>query len=45
MAAAIRDPDPVMFFEHKALFAVKGEVPDGETSTRSARPIVRPGRT
>lgn len=30
MAAAIRDPDPVMFFEHKALFATKGEVPDGE---------------
>jgi acetoin:2,6-dichlorophenolindophenol oxidoreductase subunit beta len=30
MAAAIRDPDPVIFCEHKALFAVKGEVPDGE---------------
>lgn len=30
MAAAIRDPDPVVFFEHKALFADKGEVPDGE---------------
>ena len=30
MAAAIRDPDPVVFCEHKALFAVKGEVPDGE---------------
>ena len=30
MAAAIRDPDPVMFFEHKALLASKGEVPDGE---------------
>ena len=30
MAAAIRDPDPVVFCEHKGLFAVKGEVPDGE---------------
>jgi pyruvate dehydrogenase E1 component beta subunit len=30
MAAAIRDPDPVVFFEHKSLLATKGEVPDGE---------------
>src|SRR5215210_7216744 len=30
MAAAIRDPDPVIVCEHKGLFAVKGEVPDGE---------------
>ena len=30
MAAAIRDPDPVIFCEHKGLFATKGEVPDGE---------------
>ena len=30
IAAAIRDPDPVVFCEHKALFADKGEVPDGE---------------
>jgi len=30
MAAAIRDPDPVIFCEHKGLLAMKGEVPDGE---------------
>jgi pyruvate dehydrogenase E1 component beta subunit len=30
MAAAIRDPDPVLFFEAKGLYANKGEVPDGE---------------
>ncbi|MFQ5346520.1 MAG: alpha-ketoacid dehydrogenase subunit beta [Rhodothalassiaceae bacterium] len=29
LAAAVRDPDPVMVFEHKALYPVKGEVPDG----------------
>jgi pyruvate dehydrogenase E1 component beta subunit len=30
MAAAIRDPDPVIVCESKSLFATKGEVPDGE---------------
>jgi len=30
MAAAIRDNDPVLFFEQKSLYATKGEVPDGE---------------
>ncbi len=30
MAASIRDPDPVLFFEHKALMANKAQVPDGE---------------
>lgn len=30
MAASIRDPDPVVFFEHKALYPTKGPVPEGE---------------
>jgi pyruvate/2-oxoglutarate/acetoin dehydrogenase E1 component len=30
MAASIRDPDPVVFFEHKALMGAKAEIPDGE---------------
>jgi len=30
MAAAIRDDDPVIVCEHKALFAEKGDVPEGE---------------
>jgi acetoin:2,6-dichlorophenolindophenol oxidoreductase subunit beta len=30
LAAAIRDDDPVIVCEHKALFAEKGDVPDGE---------------
>ncbi len=30
MASAVRDDDPVIFCEHKALFATKGDVPDGD---------------
>jgi pyruvate dehydrogenase E1 component beta subunit len=30
LAAAIRDPDPVLFFEQKSLYGNKCEVPDGE---------------
>ena len=30
MAASIRDPDPVLFFEQKSLYGTKCEVPDGE---------------
>ena len=30
LAASVRDPDPVMFFEQKSLYAIKGDVPEGE---------------
>jgi pyruvate dehydrogenase E1 component beta subunit len=30
LAAAIRDPDPVLFFEQKSLYGTKGDVPAGE---------------
>jgi pyruvate dehydrogenase E1 component beta subunit len=44
LAASIRDPDPVVFFEHKALFATKGDVPDGEiVDTLGTATVVRAG--
>jgi pyruvate dehydrogenase E1 component beta subunit len=30
LAASIRDPDPVLFFEQKSLYGIKSEVPEGE---------------
>jgi len=45
LAAAVRDPDPVIFFEHKSLYPTKGEVPDGEIVDRlGVASIVRRGR-
>jgi pyruvate/2-oxoglutarate/acetoin dehydrogenase E1 component len=41
LAAAIRDPDPVLFFEQKSLYAVKGMVPDGEHVDRLGTAEVR----
>jgi pyruvate dehydrogenase E1 component beta subunit len=44
LAAAIRDPDPVIVCEHKALFAIKGEVPGGEHVVPLGQAaIARPG--
>jgi pyruvate/2-oxoglutarate/acetoin dehydrogenase E1 component len=44
MAAAIRDPDPVIVCEHKGLLATKGDVPDGEVVAELGRAsIVRQG--
>jgi pyruvate/2-oxoglutarate/acetoin dehydrogenase E1 component len=45
LAAAIRDPDPVVVFEHKALYPVKGEVPDGElVGTLGQASVLRDGK-
>lgn len=30
LAASIRDPDPVLFFEQKSMYGMKSDVPDGE---------------
>jgi pyruvate dehydrogenase E1 component beta subunit len=44
LAAAVRDPDPVLFFEHKSLYSTKGEVPDGEhVDTLGAARVLRRG--
>jgi acetoin:2,6-dichlorophenolindophenol oxidoreductase subunit beta len=41
MAASIRDPDPVIFFEHKSLMAGKATVPDGEIVDELGKATVR----
>ena len=45
LLAAIADPDPVLIFEHKLLYKVKGPVPEGHyTVPLDKAEIVRPGR-
>ncbi len=41
LAAAVRDPDPVLFFEQKSLYPVKGDVPEGEIVDELGRAAVR----
>ncbi len=44
LTAAIRDDDPVIFFQHKKLFAKEGPVPDGEYVVPLGKAAVkRPG--
>ncbi len=45
MAAAVRDDNPVIYYEHKSLYAMKADVPDGEiVDTLGTAKIVRPGK-
>jgi pyruvate/2-oxoglutarate/acetoin dehydrogenase E1 component len=44
LAASVRDPDPVIFIEHKSLYSTKGEVPDTEIlDTLGTARILRAG--
>lgn len=44
LAAAIREDDPVLVFEHKALYGTKGECPDGEhVLPLGEAAVLRPG--
>jgi pyruvate/2-oxoglutarate/acetoin dehydrogenase E1 component len=45
LTAAIRDPNPVIFVEHKLLYRTKGEVPDDEyVVPLGSADVKRPGR-
>src|SRR5208283_608079 len=45
LKAAIRDDDPVLVMESETLYAVKGDVPDGDEVVEMGRAqVVRPGR-
>src|SRR3974377_1204125 len=45
LAASVRDPNPVIFLEHKSPYPTKGEVGDGElVDTLGTAKIVRPGK-
>jgi pyruvate dehydrogenase E1 component beta subunit len=45
LAASVRDPDPVVFLEHKSLYPTKAEVPDGEIlDTLGTAKVLRAGK-
>ncbi|WP_201743973.1 alpha-ketoacid dehydrogenase subunit beta [Paragemmobacter ruber] len=41
LLAALADPDPVMIFEHKLLYKMKGPVPEGSYHTPIGKALVR----
>ena len=43
LKSAIRDPNPVLFFEHKRLYSKKGPVEDGVAAPLSTAAVVREG--
>jgi pyruvate/2-oxoglutarate/acetoin dehydrogenase E1 component len=44
LKAAIRDPNPVLFLEHKRLYSIKGPAPaEGEEEVLGHAKVVRPG--
>jgi pyruvate/2-oxoglutarate/acetoin dehydrogenase E1 component len=44
LKAAIRDPNPVLFLEHKRLYSIKGPPPEQELIALGQAGIARPGR-
>lgn len=43
LRSAIRDPDPVLFFEHKALFGIQGTISDDALVPLGTAEVVREG--